>query len=320
MQTDVPRHPFGRVAIVRLLIVTIVRVLWTAVVLFLFSPSLLIPALAVEGHHHDDLLSRIIEAQSKRERLYDDGHYVWTEVDAKGPSVTTTQYEYWSKGGSFFRLDTCEIKDGEPLGKIRRMIFTPKGVSLIYADTTADRGSFYKGSASERCKNGFCAPEHSSLANQYFLAHGNRWATVQVKNIIELWRQQSWDLTQFEVIQDDANACVISFERETPDAVRKGRVVMDPETFRVRSWSYSAEGRDDQGRNDQRRAQQDSILVYDKANDDVPIAEHYVAYNNVGPIGSSSVRLIMSDSEPAKLEVFVLPTNDGAGQQSVDLD
>ncbi|WP_146602156.1 hypothetical protein [Novipirellula aureliae] len=264
-----------------------------------FSVSHLTDALA---DTNEDLFADIKAMQSTREQTYANGHFVWEVTDIDGSDRTHTRYEYWANSGKFFRLDSYTLKDGKPDGQVRRLISTPEATTLVIAKTPDDSGVVSTSTSVDICVNGVCPPDLESITGQFFIAHGNRYATIQVKNLIEKWETKSYDLVSLDVTQNDKNACVISFVRQKPEGRRIGSVVMDPKTYRVRSWTYKFEGEDGK-----RRAVQHSVFVYGVANGDIPTEEHSFARSNFQPIGSTTVKLLEFDLAPTKLDAFNLP-------------
>jgi hypothetical protein len=245
----------------------------------------------------------ITEAQRERESLYSNGHFVWQITDATGPKETTTRHEYWAKDGKLFRLDQYNWTNGKIDGDIERLILSPQGMTRIYAKSRSDVGNIASSTNTDICKDGSCPPSLDGISGQFFVAHGNRWASLQVKGLLERWSKRDYDLTQLEVTQNDSNACVLSFQRDRLEGIQNGIVVMDPETYRVRSWSYKFKGKDGE-----RVARQESVFVYSSGNADIPSEEHSVATSNFQPIDSRHVKLVEYDLKPAELDRFLLPT------------
>lgn len=263
-------------------------------------------ARAYDTKNEKALISAIQESQLKREQLYENGHFVWLETNTVGANVTEVHYEYWANSGKHFRLDSYALKDGEPVGDIRRLISTPSDVTLIIAQSVLDPGTIAASTSSGICKNGRCPPSPESISGQYFVAHASRYATVRVKDVIQWWEEKSWDLTDLKFVQNDANACVLTFTREKSEGTLKHSVTMDPTFHRVQSWTYEFFGKDDM-----RHAVQNSVFVYGGINPEIPTEEHSVASSNFNLINRSSTKLIEFTLEPAEPKLFLLPSNGG---------
>lgn len=257
---------------------------------------------ADETQNEAQLISELDACQSKREQLYENGHFVWQVTEDMSGKTTKQHYEYWANSGEYFRLDSYALKDGKPEGEIDRLISTPSATTLVIASGLAEPGRIATSSSLDICKDGACPPSLSSIRGQFFVAHANRYATLQVNHLLKLWQHKEYDLTDLQFAQNDLNACVITFTREQPEGTKKHSVTMEPKTYRVQSWTYEFFGKDNQ-----RHAVQQSVLIYDSSNPEIPSEEHSVASNNSRPILRSSTRLIEFDLKPAKLELFVLP-------------
>lgn len=265
---------------------------------FSFTPSFY--ALADEN---DALFAEIKKSQTEREQLYSNGHFVWQVTDSEGAEVTKMRHEYWAKEGRFFRLDSYALVDGRCGGKVRRVISTPTATTLVAADSPSDSGVVVTSTSSDICKDGVCTPSVENITGQFFVSHGNRYATLQVKDLIKRWREKSYDLIQLDVKQNDENACVIEFVRKKLDGQEIGKIVMEPSAHRVRSWTYKYKSKTGQF-----RAEQHSVIVYGGRDEDIPTGEHSLASSDSEPINGTDTKLVEFDLLPADLNVFSLPT------------
>lgn len=246
------------------------------------------------------LFSKLKKAQDSREARYDSGHFIWHQTDVTGKDVVLTKHEYWAKDNQFFRLDTYRIVDGKQSGLVRRLIDRPEGTTLIEAASPFDEGQIVKTSAV--CVEGTCGPTPENISGQYFIAHANRLATLQVKDWIELWTKGEYEISSFKILSIDSRSCKLAFTRSVESGTKSYEVDLDPQDYRVRSWVYTFVGH-----KDGQQARDEGQNSYDELSSEMPNIERGRATSNFDDASEFECKLIEFDLRPAALEVFAIP-------------
>ena len=246
------------------------------------------------------LYESLERVQSEREAKYGNGHFVWLERDETGEDVVETRVEYWARENKFFRIDKHIVRNNVQDPHVQRLIERPEGISRIIATNASDLGQVYASSA--MCINGSCVPPKSSMRGQYYIAQANRLSTVQVKTLIDLWIKGEYELTNFQILRNDSTACELEFTRTVESGVRTTQVEMDPNDFRVRSWTYKY-----RSFNGKQQAFNSAQYDYNGPNPDIPSRTACLGTSNFDKPSNLICELVEFENAPADLDIFDIP-------------
>ncbi|MGB7323437.1 MAG: hypothetical protein WBD31_01105, partial [Rubripirellula sp.] len=104
----------------------------------------------------DDLTNRqvsenLIAKQALVQQKFDNLYAVWDlEIQDTEGSTTNQRIEFWSRDGTYFRVDQTDLVDGQPAGAVLRCVVRPEGYVRTSSQTATAQSAVIKfGPASE---------------------------------------------------------------------------------------------------------------------------------------------------------------------------
>lgn len=241
----------------------------------------------------DELLrDAIVKAHAKTLERFSNGHFVWTYESAQGDSVTKTRYELWARGGTHYRLDQEETKDGLGPDSVLRDIVVPEGFVEIVAKDRQDAGAIVDfGPAEKGVKY---------IVGQHFVARGIRVASETVESWLQGWESKNSDLNLVSLnLLSEPPVTTLSHVREYEEGTAVYTAEMEGNDYRIVRGTYRFDSVDGT-----QWATNTFDFFYGEDTGGIPLKTIRESDGNFGKPLNDKLILESYDWEPAPLEVF----------------
>lgn len=242
----------------------------------------------------ESLRDSIVKAHAKTFQRFSNGHFVWTYERVYGDSVTTTRYELWARGGTHYRLDQEETKDGVGPDKVIRDIVLPEGFVEIVAKDRQDAGAIVDfGPADKGIKY---------LLGQHFVARGNKVSTRLVEGWLNDWKSKNSDSNLVSLnLHAEPPVTTLSLVHKYEEGTAVHTAEMEGGDYRIVRETYRFDSVDGT-----QWATNTFDFSYAEDTEGIPLKTTRESDGNFGNRLKDKLILESFDWEPAPLEVFSL--------------